>query len=190
MPEKSIGNVVISTCFESVPSPNDPANANEFYEALGIATIAWGRLEGNFNNVFVMVLNIADDPRVGNRLYIKRDKVSEIWTLAFEITPILEPFKHQAKAFLSSMEELSNMRDMLSHGLWGPWVSDSPLTMSIAKLKPRDSIDGMWYSKGQFSVNEIRWFIGQINHLNSTLYYLSDRLTPLRGGAPPDARRL
>ncbi len=103
MPE-SIGNAVLWTCFEAVPSPNDPANANEFYEALGMATIAWGRLEGNFNNVFVMVLNIADDPRIGNRFYIKRDKVSEIWTLAFEIIPILEPFKLQAGVFLSSME--------------------------------------------------------------------------------------
>ncbi len=88
------------------------------------------------------------------------------------------------------MEELSNTRDMLTHGLWGPWVSDSPLTMSIAKLKPRDAVDGMWYSDGHFSIDDVSLFIDTVNHLNLSLYYLSDRISHLRGEAPPDARRL
>src|SRR5271167_1057195 len=115
----SIGNAIQWTCFEPAPSPGDPVNAREFYEAIGIATIAWGRLEGNFNNVFVMVLNIADDPQVGKRFYIKIDKLNEVWRLAFEITPALLPLKQQATLLLALMEDLANFRDYLAHGLWG-----------------------------------------------------------------------
>jgi hypothetical protein len=188
MPE-SIGNAVLWTCFDSVPSPYDPPNAREFYEALGIATIAWGRLEGNFNNLFVIVLNIANHPKIGKRFYIKREKVSEVWKLAFEITPALYPFRGAAIAFLSRMEELSDWRDIFAHGLWGPFESDAPLTMKIAKLKPRDAVDGMWYSHGTININDVRKFTGQTNHLNGTLFHFAETLAPLRGEAPLDAHR-
>jgi hypothetical protein len=189
MAEETIGNTILWTCFASIPSPNDPVNAREFYEALGMATIAWGRLEGNFNNMFVTVLNIADDPQIGLRFYIKREAIGSVWNLAFEKTSALSPFKDAAKTFLSQMEELSDFRDHFTHGLWGPFESETPLTMRVAKLKPRDSIGGMWYSHGTINVNNITTFIIETNRLNETLYCLADKLFPLRGEAPQDAHR-
>ena len=41
------------------PSPDDPVGANAFYEALGLALAACGRLEGHFTASLVMVLQIA-----------------------------------------------------------------------------------------------------------------------------------
>jgi hypothetical protein len=187
---ESIGNVMLWTCFDSVPAPNDPPNAIEFYEALGIATIAWGRLEGNFNNIFVMVLNVANDPEIGKRFYIKREKMGEIWNLAFEVAPTLIPFKAEARSFLANMEELSDTRDIFAHGLWGLFESGAPLTMKIGKLKPRDSVDGLWYTHGTVTINGIRKFIGETNFLNAALYRLSEKIAPLRGEAPQDTRRL
>jgi hypothetical protein len=184
-----IGNVVLWTCFDSVPSPFDPPSAREFYEALGIATIAWGRLEGNFNHLFVMVLNIADDPEISKRFYIKREKMAEVWNRAFAITPALAPYKDQARTVLEGIEELSDTRDIFAHALWGPFISHAPMTMKIGKLKPRDSADGLWYTHGIATINDIRKFIGEANFLNGALFQLSERIAPLRGEAPPDARR-
>ena len=78
--------VILGVYFEQVPSPYDPPNANEFYQALGKAITAWGRLEGNFNHLFITALNIAPDPRVGTRFYIQRALLAKKWTLVFETT--------------------------------------------------------------------------------------------------------
>jgi hypothetical protein len=48
------------------PSPNDPAGADKFYQAFGVAIVAWGRLEGLFV-ACLMVIQIANDKRIGGR---------------------------------------------------------------------------------------------------------------------------
>jgi len=183
--------VTLSYHGDSVPSPHDPPNASEFYHDLGIAVVAWGRLEGNFNNLFVTVLNIATDPEVGKRFYIKREKQSVNWTLAFETTPSLTQHKNFAKAILASMDELGEFRDMCMHGLWEGFVpEESPPAMRISKLKPRgEEPDGLWLSQGKISVNDIRQFIGEANRLNTLLFTLSEAVIPLRGEAPQDVYR-
>ena len=44
-------NVLLGVNFDPVPSMFEPPDAAEFYQALGVACPAWGRLEGNFNNI-------------------------------------------------------------------------------------------------------------------------------------------
>jgi hypothetical protein len=49
---------------QTTPSPNDPPGADKFYWALGVAIVAWGRLEGNFLACLMMIIQIAKDKRI------------------------------------------------------------------------------------------------------------------------------
>jgi hypothetical protein len=48
-------NVRLGVYFEAVPSLYDPPNAGEFYQVLGMAIVAWGRLEGNFSHLRIEI---------------------------------------------------------------------------------------------------------------------------------------
>ncbi len=141
------GTAVLGVYFEEIPSPYDPPNAHQFYQALGKAIVAWGRLEGNFNHLFIAVLNVAPDPMVGTRFHIHRERLAEKWTLAFATTPELASSLDRATAIVSAMEELATHRDHYVHGLWGHFVSTSPLARRVEKVKPRAGTpDGLWHS--------------------------------------------
>lgn len=185
------GTAVLGVYFEEIPSPYDPPNAHEFYQALGKAIVAWGRLEGNFNHLFIAVLNVAPDPMVGTRFHIHRERLAEKWTLAFATTPELASSLDRATAVVSAMEELATHRDHYVHGLWGHFVSMSPLARRVEKVKPRAGTpDGLWHSSIDVSLDNLAAFLREANRLNAELGALADILVPLRGEAPPDARRL
>jgi hypothetical protein len=183
-------NVILGVYFEPVPSVFDPPDAPVFYQTLGVACVAWGRLEGNFNNIFLTVLNIADNPKIGKRFYIKREKVADLWKLAFETTPILRPLKQTALDFTAKMEELGSFRDMLSHGLWERFDQGQPLSMRVTKMKPRNEVpDGVWHAQTTISVEMLKRYTSELNRLNSVLSSLADILIPLRGAIPQGATR-
>ena len=50
---------------EHTPSPNDPEGASEFYQALGIFVMAFGRLEGHF---LMCILRILTSQNLGGRV--------------------------------------------------------------------------------------------------------------------------
>jgi hypothetical protein len=72
--------------FKITPSPDDPPNANEFYLALGVATIAWGRLEGHFLACLMTAIQIAKDKRLGMKLPTRWEKRAKVWKDAFDLT--------------------------------------------------------------------------------------------------------
>jgi hypothetical protein len=178
------GNTILEVYFDAVPSPLDPPNARKFYQALGMAIIAWGRLEGNLNALFVSVLNITTNPEV-NKFYLKRDRLAEAWNLAFETTPSLMEQKDLARSIVEDMEFLSAHRDQYIHGLWQHFVSATPPTMRTAKLKPRSQTPkGLLLSESDVSLDNIQAFIDQMNRLNISLKSLAEFLLPLRGATP------
>lgn len=49
---------VLTTFVEPAPSPSDPPDAPDVYRALGVAMVAWGRLEGHFTLTTIALLNL------------------------------------------------------------------------------------------------------------------------------------
>jgi hypothetical protein len=183
-------NVILGVYFEPVPSVFDPPDAAAFYETLGVACVAWRRIEGNFNNILLTVLNTADNPKIGKRFSIKREKAADLWKLAFETTPTLRPLKQTALDFIAKMGELGSFRDMLSHGLWERFDQGQPLGMRVTKVKPRNEVpDGLWHAQTTISVEMLKRYVSEINRLNSVLSSLADILIPLRGAIPQGAIR-
>lgn len=187
---KSTNHSVLGVYFDLVPAASDPPNAAVFYQCLGIAVVAWGRLEGNYNNVFLTVLNVANNQTVGDRFYIQRERSAKVWKLAFEITPSLTPHKTAAFDFIDKMEKLSDLRDMMVHGLWRGFVPGY-LAMEVSKIKQtRGSPETIQHKSGIISLGMIRTFALETNLLNKSLGAIADNVIPLRGAAPPRARRL
>jgi hypothetical protein len=76
---------LLRTYVEPAPTPTDPPGSGEFYAALGIAIVAWGRLEGHFTLTIVTILNIASHKRIGKKLPMKWERLVEVWRTAFEL---------------------------------------------------------------------------------------------------------
>ena len=49
---------LLTTFVEPAPSPSDPPDAPDVYRALGVAVVAWGRLEGHFTLTTIALLNL------------------------------------------------------------------------------------------------------------------------------------
>ena len=188
--EKPIERSVLGVYFDLVPSSSDPPRASTFYYWVGLATVAWGRLEGNYNHIFLTVLNVANSDVVGNRFYIQRDKSTEIWRTAFETCPELTQHATIALQFSDKMTELADFRDLLVHGQWGEFTSGQ-LAMKISKIKqmPKGPRDVIQHNRGVIYLDSLRQFVLETNLLNKTLSSIADILIPLRGAIPPNAHR-
>ena len=80
---------------EHTPSPRDPKGVDEFYRALGIFMVAWGRLEGQFVVCLLSLLNLsgAQGLGLGTKLPMSFDDRATLWRKAFEGIPLLLPLK-------------------------------------------------------------------------------------------------
>jgi Na+-driven multidrug efflux pump len=85
---------------QMTPSQDDPPDADKFYWALGVANVAWGRLEGQFLTCLMLIIQIANDKHIGTKLPMKFKPQADLWKDAFEHIPSLKPFKRAAAAFL------------------------------------------------------------------------------------------
>lgn len=66
--------VLLRVTAHNTPHHTDPANAKEFYAALGMLTVAWGRLEGHVVGNLLTIMNCPElAPRGSLPSYGKHD---------------------------------------------------------------------------------------------------------------------
>jgi hypothetical protein len=173
---------------EATPSLNDPANADEFYRALGIAMVAWGRLEGHFISGLLLIINIRDHDNEGARLPMKWERQAELWNSAFEKMHALKPLQDEAHDFLKQMNELTQIRNAFSHALWEKFFAEPPIGMSFKSVRPKPGTgDTILVRVGGMTANGLLEFAQRAGELNFKLVRLTDALSELRGIAPPGA---
>ncbi len=176
---------VIRVYTEMTPSPTDPANAGEFYKALGTAIVAFGRLEGHFAALLLTVLNVATDPRIGRKFPMAPMERGRIWRLAFKTTNGLQPQAEAAEAFISGMENLAEHRNNIDHGLWEFFRPEPPLSIDLVTMRSQPKTpDGLLYGRGFIDVGWRHGFIIEANRLNLSLLPLGDALESIRGPIP------
>src|ERR1700682_3912862 len=93
---------------EHTPSPTDPEGADEFYKALGILIVAWGRLEGHFVVCLLMLLNLQGGKELGDQLPMPFDRRATVWRKAFETMPPLQPFRQIALTLLAEIKDVAS----------------------------------------------------------------------------------
>src|SRR5271168_4579844 len=101
------------------PSSSDPPDADQFYHALGMAMVAWGRLEGHFVSGLLLIISIDGHDFSDVPLPMKWEQREKVWSHGFETIDALKPLKDAANDFLVQMDELDKGRNVFAHALWG-----------------------------------------------------------------------
>jgi hypothetical protein len=73
---------------EHTPSLNDPKGSRDFYEALGLLVVAWGRLEGHFLACVLAILATPATQALGKKMPLAWDKRKMIWSKAFRLVAV------------------------------------------------------------------------------------------------------
>jgi hypothetical protein len=165
------------------PSSSDPSDAPQFYHALGMAMVAWGRLEGHFVSGLLSIISIDGHKFSGSRLPMKWEKQEKVWAHVFENIEGLKPLKANSDAFLKEMDDLAKDRNLLAHALWGRFLTE-PVRMDYRSLR---STSGAMVGLrgGEVSANHLASFVTRASELNIKLLPMTQTLADLRGFVPP-----
>jgi hypothetical protein len=167
----------------TTPSPDDPPNANEFYLALGVATVAWGRLEGHFVACLMMAMQIAKDKRLGMKLPTRWKKRAKVWKDAFELIPSLKPRQKNAIALLDGINDLAEDHNLVAHAQWDSFLPQTQLTIKIVGIKANTrKPDSGEFRRTTISMEELAEFTGRANSLNLRLSPIRQFLVALLSG--------
>ncbi len=86
----------LTTFVEPAPSPSDPPDAPDVYRALGVAMVAWARLEGRFTLTTIALLNLG--PRKRKKFPMKWEGQVAVWREALSTVPQLAGLRGVARA--------------------------------------------------------------------------------------------
>jgi hypothetical protein len=98
------------------PHPSDPPDAHVFYAALGMLSVAWGRLEGHVNGNLLTIMKF---PEVAppHKLSIRWDDRLELWKRAFSEVGVLQLHAKRAVALMSSIVDSAKDRNFAAHAI-------------------------------------------------------------------------
>jgi hypothetical protein len=156
--------------FKTAPSPDDPPNATEFYLALGVASVAWSRLEIHFAACLMTAIQIAKGKRLRMNLPLRWEKRAKLWKNAFELIPALGPRQKYAIALLDNIKDLAEDYSIMAHAIWDSFLPQTRLTMNISgiRAKTRKAASGV-FNCASISTVELAEFTGRANSLNLRL---------------------
>ena len=170
---------------EHTPSLNDPKGSQDFYEALGVLVVAWGRLEGHFLACVLALLATPAPQALGKKIPMAWDERKRIWSEAFGLSSSLQPYKAEADTFLLELEQVQDDRNMLIHGLWEPFRYTDPVSADLIVLRhERGTSNGVSHWRGTISTMHILDVAREADRLNIALQRLSCILTAERGSPP------
>jgi hypothetical protein len=176
---------------QTTPSHNDHPDADKFYCALGVAIVAWGRLENNFAACLMMVIQIAKDKRIGMQLPMKWERQALVWNDAFARIPSLKSHEKDAIAFLAEFGNLSEDRNLMIHALWEDFHLQPPLAVNVLKFKAvRGTPNVVEFRRTTINIDGLARFTAKANDLNLGLMKLGKDLSALQGPPSSDAQIL
>jgi hypothetical protein len=167
------------------PSTSDPPDADQFYYALGMAMVAWGRLEGHFVSGLLQIININGHDFYNRRLPMKWEQQQKAWAHVFDRIESLKPLKVTSDEFLREMDDLAKERNAFVHALWGRFFDD-PVRMDFRSLRSLNGVT-VGLRLGEVSMDYLAKFVKRASELNMKLLPMTQVLTELRGFVPPGA---
>jgi hypothetical protein len=119
------------------PHPSDPPDAHVFYAALGMLSVAWGRLEGHVNGNLLTIMNFPEMSPPA-RLPLNWERRRDLWKRAFSRVEMLQPHSERAVALMNSIVESATDRNFAAHAIWGEFIKGEPEpTMYARVVRPR-----------------------------------------------------
>ena len=183
---------VLRFYFEPTPSMSDPEGADTFYHAIGVAVVAWGRLEGLFVSCLMTLTSLAKDTKVFQRpIPGQWEQRAELWKDAYESLPALRPQKTRAEDFVKELLIAVEDRNTTVHGMWQKFTTASPLTLELVahkRVKGARDKTNIW--RGDITLSGLHEISKTANRLNFELYELAQFISRHFGPAPSDAHRV
>jgi len=173
----------------STPHQSDPPDAHEFYAALGMLAVAWGRLEGH---VIGNLLTIMNFPEVANPspLWLAWERRLELWKQAFNNVPALKPHKDRAIQFMQSIIAEAQDRNLTAHAIWDEFIPDAiEPTIMARTVRPKKRASGtVEVGDYRVSITLVRNALAVANRLNFEMTEFTRLLNSTRP-PPADARK-
>jgi hypothetical protein len=171
---------------EHTPSFNDPKGSRDFYEALGLLVVAWGRLEGHFLACILAILATPATQALGKKMPMAWDERKRIWSEAFDLSTSLQPYKAEADTFLLEIEQVQDDRNRLIHGLWEPFGHTDPVSADLIVLRhEKGTPNGVSHWRGTISTTHILEVAREADRLNIALQKLSGIISAEQRGSSP-----
>jgi hypothetical protein len=184
-PDKSEQGL-LRIAIQHTPSPDDPEGADEFYKALGILIVAWGRLEGHFVACLLMLMNLPGGKEISERLPMQFDERARVWRQAFETMTALQPFKDSALQALAEIKDIATDRHVVAHSFWEKFEATEPLSIDVLTIKHKNKTkNGLETRRFTVTTAMLREVGEKANRLNLTLTPLSQFLTRYRSELNP-----
>jgi hypothetical protein len=167
MPDSTLPQSLLQLHLEQTPSPRDPKDAPELYQALGIATVAIGRLENHFLGCVINILGLLQTTHLAKRLPMAFNERVKIWNRAFEISTELNPIKTVSLDFARELVNLAEDRAIIAHGQWGSFDAGPPLGIRVTILSHKDATQyGLDIHQGILTLSKILTIAEVSNRLN------------------------
>jgi hypothetical protein len=183
----SNSNVFVRIAAHNTPHHTDPANAVEFYAALGMLTVAWGRLEGHvIGNLLTIMSLLGTVPR--KPLPLRWDDRLDLWKKGFSL-PALEPHGDRAVPFMRSIIEAAGDRNYAAHTAWDEFVPvAAEPTIDARSIKAKKGVPNeVEVIDVRVTLSMIKRALADCNRLNSEMTEFTRLLSSLR---PPPADAL
>ena len=140
---------LLTTFVEPAPSRSDPPATPDLYRSLGVAVVAWGRLEGQFTLITIALLNLG--PRKPKKFPMKWEGQVEVWREALAAVPRLAATRDPAEQFLSKMGALAEVRHLIVHSNWGLFRKELPAAIDAIKVRAQPKTKDACFTTEPFS---------------------------------------
>lgn len=168
------------------PSPDDPEGADEFYKALGILIVVWGRLEAHFVMCLLTLMNLPGGKEISERLPMQLEERSTLWRKAFETMEPLQSFKENALRLLEEIRDVASDRNAIAHAMWEQFEPGEPLTIGTLTIKHKNKTkNGLETRRNRITTAMVEEVAEKANHLNLAMIPLSQFLTWFRSELNP-----
>jgi hypothetical protein len=162
--------ILLRVTAHNTPDHTDPADANEFYAALGMLTVAWGRLEGHVVGNLLTIMNFSEVTPPKSLPFQWQDRL-KFWTQGFSLVPALRPHQDRAVTFMKSIAEEAEDRNFVSHMVWGRFVQGSAEpTIDARNIRSRKSApNGIDVRDFRITLSMLKDALAIANRLNSEM---------------------
>jgi len=163
------------------PNHTDPPDAHTFYAALGMLSVAWGRLEGHATFNVITIINLLGRGH-GKITLFPWDQLIELWNEGFSTLPPLKAHEPRATAFIQSVKEEADDRNFAAHAIWGEFDPHAPEpTMTARWIKKKQGSLGMIeVDDRRITLSMVNTALAECNRLNSEMSDFTKLITPLR----------
>jgi hypothetical protein len=171
----------IQLTIRSAPFLSEPQGAAAYYESMGRVVALWGRFESHFGHDLLTITTLKGGNKLLTPFPRAFQKKIDAWKMCFDRVKVLKPYKKVAREFAALVKPIARKRNIVAHGSFWTFVSESPLTGEFQMIVWRGNKFG--FQKHHCTLEEMQQMAVHIDNLNTQLTRFSFVLSGLHRDA-------